>query len=259
MPGSGYTLDVDEILIARRGSDDPAKNSFIGHIQNFYFDDLKFIEMIGGENVPGIFIDSSRNITTNETHLYVYPATFRRNPDSFVVLPALQIVGDTNIRLLVKTADKDGLLLYNEGSSNNFFAVELVNGILHVSANDGSGPKVITSSAPQLADNRWHSIDIRQTDRQTFEVLVDNRYPMQLTFPSSRNTLNLVDVLHVGGVPSSMWSRLPSGVASRTGFSGCMASFIVNGQLYDLMNDGIGTPSQYITGGCTGMHRCGLL
>lgn len=258
MPGSGYTLDVDEVLIARRGSDDPAKNSFIGHIQNFFFDDLKFIEMIGGDRLPGIFIDSSTNITTSETHLFIYPSTFRQHQDSFVVLPALQIVGDTNIRLLVKTADKDGLLLFNDGSNNNFFAAELVNGILHVSANDGSGPKVITSSAPPLADNRWHSIDIRQTDRQSFEVLVDNRFPMQLTFPFSRNTLNLVNGLHVGGLPSSMWSRLPSVVASRKGFSGCMASFFVNGQLYDLMSDGIGTSSQYITSGCTGTHRCGL-
>jgi len=41
-----------------------------------------------------------------------------------------------------KTTDKNGLILYNAGTQSNFFAIELVNGVLHVSANDGSGTQV---------------------------------------------------------------------------------------------------------------------
>lgn len=254
LPGRGYTLDIDELLIAKQGHDDPSKNAFVGHIQNFYLDDLKFIDMIGGsERTPdGVFIDSTTEVTTTEKSFVIFPSTFWRNEDSYVDLPTFQLVGDATIRIMIKTKDKDGIILYNGGSANNFFAIELVNGILHVSADDGSGPQVITSGAPSLANNQWRNIEITQTGPKKFNILVDGQYSTELNFPPTRNTLDLVDALHVGGVPPSLLSRLPSSVSSRKGFSGCIASFFVNGKLYNLKTDGIGRSSQYILEGCTG-------
>ena len=155
---------------------------------------------------------------------------------------------------MMKTSDGNGLLLYNEGSGGDFFAVELVNGALQVSANDGSGARVAKTTGASLADSRWHIIEIKQTSERSFSVTVDGKSDPSLLFQTSRNTLDLVSFLYFGGVPVAMQNRLPSSIASSKGFSGCLATVVINGKLYDLLNDDFQT-SQYVTSGCTGEHK----
>jgi len=111
--------------------------------------------------------------------------------------------------------------------------------------------QVVTSPAPNLADNRWHFIDIRQTGPQRFTLLVDGLYSTVLLFPVSRNTLDLKDLLYIGGVPTRLQYQLPSTIVSKKGFSGCVATVVINGRLVDLLTETL-TQSRYVTAGCTG-------
>lgn len=111
--------------------------------------------------------------------------------------------------------------------------------------------KSVLSRAPSLADGAWHSIDVYQTGTKTFALRVDNKYSDVMTMSASRNTLDLIGPLYVGGIPPSLRPRLPDGVLSKsTAFSGCMASMVVNGRLFDLLTD-VSYVSSSVTRGCS--------
>jgi len=75
---------------------------------------------------------------------------------------------------MFRTLNGNGLLLYNAGLDNNFFAVELVDGTLHVAVSDGSKSIVTAATGPRnLLDNQWHLVEITQTDPKTFLIKVD--------------------------------------------------------------------------------------
>lgn len=245
-------MNIDDILVGRMGENDSPKNSFVGYLQNFFFDQYKFFDyfLYGGQPAD-IRFAGNINATLVEILLPIHSVSFRDNPNSFLIMSTLQVIGDTAIRLMFKTKERDGLLLYNGGLAGDFFAMELVNGILRVSANDGSGARVITSSAPHLIDNKWHLVEIVQTEAKKFDIIVDQTYVSSMLLPETRNTLDLTERLYVGGIPDSVRSRIPSIVSSKKGFVGCLASFTVNGRLYNLLTDAT-TSSVYVTPGCTG-------
>jgi len=248
-------LNIDDILVGRMGENDSPKNSFVGYMQNFFFDKYRFFDyfLYGGQPAD-IRFGGTVNITIVEKLLPIHSVSIRDNPNAFLILQTLQIIGDTAIRLMFKTKERDGLILYNGGLAGDFFAMELVNGILHVSANDGSGARVVTASAPSLSNNEWHLVEIIQTEAKRFDIIVDQNYVSTMLLPETRNTLDLTDRLYVGGIPESLRPRIPSIVASKKGFVGCLASFTVNGRLYNLLNDATSS-SVYVTPGCTGRCR----
>ena len=62
-------------------------------------------------------------------------------------------------------------MFYNKGRESDFFALELVNGYVHLALNDGSGPRLVQlGSAKQLNDDEWHLVSVKQTGPHYFEV-----------------------------------------------------------------------------------------
>lgn len=259
LPGEGYGLHIDDILVGKRAVDDSVRNSFVGYLQNFYFDKYRFFDyfMYGGQPADIRFGGDYRyNLT--EIPLPVHSVTLRQSTNAYLVLPTLQILGDASIRLMFRTRERDGLLMYSGGLGGDFFAVTLVNGVLHVSANDGSGARLVTSPAPYLGDNKWHLVDVIQTESKKFKVTIDGTHESTLLLPESRNTLDLSDSLYIGGVPENIQHRLPSIIESRKSFVGCLASLYINGQLYNLVTDVIGS-STHLVPGCSGGFFFGLV
>ena len=240
LPGEDYTLNIDEIIFGKFGDDD--RTAFAGFMQNFYFDGRRLFDNLNSDN-PGWSVDKTVSPSDTEIDIPMFSVTFRRNTN--VQLPVPQTADDTNIRFMFKTTDKDGLLLYNAGSPTDFLAVELVNGILHVSSNDGGGPVYVTGSTAGLADNEWHMIDIQHQSRpRKLTTKLDGRIDSTLSFVPSRNTFDMRGTLYVGGIPGSI--RLPAGINSKS-YTGCLATLNVNGRLQNLPL--LGTS---VTPGCSG-------
>ena len=67
------------------------------------------------------------------------------------------------ISLEFATVQSDSLLLYNPGgsSSREFFALEIVDGTIHLSYDLGSGP-VRLHTHKQVADGHFHSVAARR-------------------------------------------------------------------------------------------------
>ena len=269
LDGDGYTLDIDTVHLARTDSDDDA---YIGLLRNFYLDQYRFFDDLhGGEFPHGVRVNNTGEVSLNETRQPVYPVTFRGSTaaESYASVSSLRVPGDGHpLSVMLRTSDPmspDGLFAYSGGIGGDFFAVELVDGgRLQVGADDGRGPVTVVSSAGSLADDRWHTVDvvveqvragaryIRATDTSALTVLVDSKYSDRLALVGGRNTLDLVGGLYVGGVPASIYRQLPPVVRSRRGFSGCLATFVVNGRLYNALTDATFVTNS-VTAGCASM------
>jgi len=62
-------------------------------------------------------------------------------------------------------------------------------------------------------------------------------------------SLELAARLYLGGVPTSV--VLPPSVRSRRGFSGCVATIVINGRLYNIPSDAAFVTDS-VAAGCTG-------
>ncbi len=88
-----------------------------------------------------------------------------------MTLPSLHAADSLDFSFMFKTTKKDGLLFYNAGRDDDFFAVELVNGYVHVSLDDGSGARLFQlGSTKQLNDDEWHLVSVKQSGPHYFEV-----------------------------------------------------------------------------------------
>ena len=247
LQGEGYTLDMDKILVAWDGEEDP----YLGHMQNLYFDHLKIFEYIyPGSPPPGINVNSTVNGTDTPRPLPIYPITYRSLHNTYVGLPTLQVYGDMELQFLFKTRMQNALLFYSEGSGQDFMAMELVNGVPHFIVNDGSGVEIRSLGLGNLHDNRWHVMQVEQVGPHSFDITVDN---MKETINLRRtlNRIELVGPLYVGGVPESKVPNMPHYIQSH-GFVGCLSTFKVNGQLKNLWRDAISKTTATLSQGCSG-------
>jgi leucine-rich repeat transmembrane neuronal protein 1/2 len=62
-----------------------------------------------------------------------------KSVDAFAVLPRLQAHDTFSVSFQIKTTESDGLLLYNAGKGQDFFAMELTAGFLYYVYNMGGG------------------------------------------------------------------------------------------------------------------------
>lgn len=77
------------------------------------------------------------------------------------------------ISLEFATVQRNSLLLYNPGgpSSREFFALEIVDGALHLSYDLGSGP-VRLQTNKQVADGNFHSVTVRRIGNVSFVIVI---------------------------------------------------------------------------------------
>ena len=239
IPSEGYTLDVDQIYLAALGDNADPTDSFVGHMRNFVFDGHRFFE---DTDIPW----------PPPGHIPMYKITFRSPTDAYVTLPGLYVGEDFEISFMFKTQERNGLLLYNGGGglSNDFLAVELVNGYIYLIFDDGTGTKTIKANTPRpLGDDEWHFVKISRPASENFAITVDETvttYPRDLR----KATMELRDELYIGGVTRNMYPNLPEQITSEHGFRGCMASVTIEKRLVDVLADALSTTA-YVSRGCT--------
>lgn len=86
------------------------------------------------------------------------PVTFK-SEDAFAILPRLQVHEKFSISFQFKTTESDGLIFYNDGTGQDFFAMELSQGYMYYVYNMGEGPEKIKANVNQpLNDNKWHEV-----------------------------------------------------------------------------------------------------
>lgn len=161
----------------------------------------------------------------------------------------------------LKTGASMGILFYITSKNpmiQDFFGVELVNGQLQLSANDGNGMIVLQSDVT-VNNGYWHRVEIdfspsryvltvNEKSRETRPSLGENRY------------FDFNTDLYVGGIETSKL-RLASKQGMRSlfadeldvSFKGCLQYVKLNGQLLGLQEVSV---SKQIKNGCVWEYVC---
>lgn len=130
------------------------------------------------------------------------------------------------IRLKFKTTKSSGVIFYADSRQNNdFYLVELKNGIIHVAIDLGSTVDVDGATHLEcgslLDDYEWHDVEIRHN----FNLI---RVSVDQIICSAKNKglfscLNIDSKIYVGGVLNHM-SR---GITTRSNFNGCIQDMVI--------------------------------
>lgn len=134
----------------------------------------------------------------------------------------------------VKTTQKDALISYGGGNDNgDFLSIELASGHVRYMFDVGSGVRVLADRlvAP-LNDNAWHTVSVLRPTVRRQLLIVDGRRSID-ELPDSRSVhFDLPnDDLYVGGLAARhRYGRRGSRRRRPSGFQGCLASIILNGE-----------------------------
>ncbi|XP_058463051.1 neurexin-3 isoform X2 [Malaya genurostris] len=236
-----------------------AMPNFVGQLQGFVYNGHRYIDLVKtlGPELSALptttFKLTARFVNSPPGSPYL-PATFR-SKHSYVGLPMLKAYSSVFIDFRFKTLEPNGLLFYNGGKRSDFVAVELVNGHIHYVFDLGDGPITIRDKARiHMNDNRWHSVSIRRPGPKTHTLAVDESIEIYTANGNNMN-LELEGILYVGGVFKDMYTRLPSSIASRSGFEGCMSSVDLTDSSPSLTEDAV-VPSSLVVSGCEGPTKC---
>ena len=130
------------------------------------------------------------------------------------------------VRLKFKTTRSNGVILYaNSIQNNDYYLVELKNGIIHLVIDLGSTSEsngaISIECGSLLDDYEWHDLEIRHS----FDLI---RATVDQIVCSARNTglfscLNIDSRIYVGGVVN----HLGRGITSRSNFNGCIQDMVI--------------------------------
>ncbi|XP_049286072.1 neurexin-1 [Anopheles funestus] len=236
-----------------------AMPNFVGQLQGFVYNGHRYIDLVkslGPElsSLPTTTFKLTARFVNSPPGSPYLPATFR-SKHSYVGLPILKAYSSVFIDFRFKTLEPNGLLFYNGGKRSDFVAVELVNGHIHYVFDLGDGPITLRDKARiHMNDNRWHSVSIRRPGPKTHTLAVDESIEIY-TASGNNMHLELEGILYVGGVFKDMYTRLPSSIASRSGFEGCIASVDLADTSPSLTEDAV-VPSSLVVSGCEGPTKC---
>ncbi|XP_063190601.1 neural-cadherin-like isoform X3 [Chroicocephalus ridibundus] len=170
---------------------------------------------------------------------------------------------ESSLSLEFITVVPDGLLLYSgplsnpePGSTENFIAIELSDGVPVLKMSHGSGFVMLQfPSHLNVADKKWHRLEIRtngQDVRFTLDhcsaavvseiegvgkwLSTEDRTNCEVfgSVPRRARYLNANHVLQLGGVKESLPYSYPQLLHKH--FSGCLRNFILDTQVYDLQS-----------------------
>ncbi|XP_050084975.1 neurexin-1 isoform X2 [Anopheles aquasalis] len=236
-----------------------AMPNFVGQLQGFVYNGHRYIDLVktlGPElsSLPTTTFKLTARFVNSPPGSPYQQATFR-SKHSYVGLPILKAYSSVFIDFRFKTLEPNGLLFFNGGKRTDFLAVELVNGHIHYVFDLGDGAITLRDKARiHMNDNRWHSVSIRRPGPKTHTLAVDESIEIY-TASGNNMHLELEGILYVGGVFKDMYTRLPSSIASRTGFEGCIASVDLADTSPSLTEDAV-VPSSLVVSGCEGPTKC---
>ncbi|KAJ8924521.1 hypothetical protein NQ315_007319 [Exocentrus adspersus] len=229
--------------------------NFIGDIQQFYFNNIPYIELAKALNTEQFIagfpsIKVAAKFVKHATDNLHRPVTFR-SKHTFIGLPMLRAYSSIHIDFMFRTREANGLILFNGGKKEDFVAVELVDGHVNYVVNVGDGTVTLRDTVRNhLNDNRWHTVGIRRPSAKQHTLMVDDDIVVAANFGTGN--LELDGILYLGGVYKDVYAQLPQNeVKSRHGFEGCIAGLDLNGESPNIMEDAV-VHSPLVTAGCEG-------
>ncbi|XP_060517704.1 neurexin 1 isoform X3 [Cylas formicarius] len=227
--------------------------NFIGEIQQFYFNNIPYIELARAlsteQSISGFpKIRVAGKFVKHATDNLHRPVTFR-SKHTFIGLPMLRAYSSIHIDFMFKTREANGLIMFNGGKKEDFLAVEMLDGHINYIVNVGDGTVTLRDTVRNhLNDNRWHTVGIRRPSARQHTLMVDDDIVVATNYGSGN--LELDGILYLGGVYKDLYPQLPQDdVKSKHGFEGCIAGLDLNGESPNIVEDAV-VHSSLVTAGC---------
>nr|XP_061806588.1 neurexin-3b isoform X1 [Nerophis lumbriciformis] len=182
------------------------------------------------------------------------------NPDSYLALPKWNTKRVGSISFDFRTSEPNGLILFTHGKPQerrdaksqktnkvDFFAVELLDGILYLVLDMGSGTIKVKATQAKVNEGSWHHVDIQRDGRSGIISVNSRRTPF--TASGENEILDLEGDLYLGGLPDNraglvlpteLWTAMLN-----YGYVGCIRDLFIDGRSKDIRQIAM---SQNVTG-----------
>ncbi|XP_058651400.1 neurexin-1a isoform X9 [Onychostoma macrolepis] len=193
--------------------------------------------------IHGVVAFKCENVATLD------PITFE-TPDSFITLPKWNTKKTGSISFDFRTTEPNGLLLFSHGKPKqqtkeakspftqkvDFFAIEMLDGLLYLLLDMGSGTTKTLAVNKKVNDGEWYHVDFQRDGRSGTISINTIRTPYQA--PGNSEILDLDESLYLGGLPENkadmvfpteVWTALLN-----FGYVGCIRDFFISGQSKDI-------------------------
>ncbi|KAM7349812.1 terribly reduced optic lobes isoform 24-T24 [Cochliomyia hominivorax] len=162
---------------------------------------------------------------------------FHQDPISYMSFPTLR---DSYIKfnfdITFRPEQPNGLLLFNGQKKGNGDYISLsLNERYPEFRFDFDGKTMVVRAEHPVELNEWHTVRVNRFRRDGY-MQVDDQHPVAFPTLSPSSSLDLVDDLYLGAVPS--WDILPKDAVDQTvGFVGCVSRLTLQGSIIELMKD----------------------
>ncbi|XP_073690414.1 neurexin-1a isoform X2 [Garra rufa] len=229
----------------------PVSNNFMGCLREVAYKnndvrlELSRLAFKGDPKIKihGVVAFKCENVATLD------PITFE-TPESFITLPKWNTKKTGSISFDFRTTEPNGLLLFSHGKHKqqtkeakspltkkvDFFAIEMLDGLLYLLLDMGSGTTKTLAVNKKVNDGEWYHVDFQRDGRSGTISINTIRTPYQA--PGNSEILDLDDNLYLGGLPDNkadmvfpteVWTALLN-----YGYVGCIRDFFISGQSKDI-------------------------
>uniref|UniRef100_A0A3Q2XWR7 Neurexin 3b n=1 Tax=Hippocampus comes TaxID=109280 RepID=A0A3Q2XWR7_HIPCM len=170
-------------------------------------------------------------------------------PDSYLALPKWNTKRVGSISFDFRTSEPNGLILFTHGRAQerrdaksqktnkvDFFAVELLDGVLYLVLDMGSGTIKVKATQAKVNEGSWHHVDIQRDGRSGIISVNSRRTPF--TASGENEILDLEGDLYLGGLPDNraglvlpteLWTAMLN-----YGYVGCIRDLFIDGRSKDI-------------------------
>ncbi|XP_024118384.1 neurexin-2 isoform X2 [Oryzias melastigma] len=225
----------------------PVSNNFMGCLKDVIYKNNEFrleLSRLAEQRDPRISIHGDL-VFNCESVEALEPVTFD-TPSAFLTLPRWNTKKTGAISFDFRTSEPSGLLLFSHGSLHgaqpdrkpraDFFAVELLDGLLYLVMDMGSGSIKVKASDKRLDNGEWCHVDFQRKGRSGFISV--NSQSVPFTANEGSEILDLDGDMFLGGLPEERQSLiLPPEVWTASlglGFVGCVRDLFIDGQSRNL-------------------------
>ncbi|XP_061610803.1 neurexin 3b isoform X7 [Phyllopteryx taeniolatus] len=187
-------------------------------------------------------------------------------PDSYLALPKWNTKRVGSISFDFRTSEPNGLILFTHGKPQerrdvksqktnkvDFFAVELLDGVLYLVLDMGSGTIKVKATQAKVNEGSWHHVDIQRDGRSG--IISVNAHRTPFTASGENEILDLEGDLYLGGLPDNRAGlMLPTELWTAMlnyGYVGCIRDLFIDGRSKDIRQIAVSQNTTGIKSSCS--------
>nr|XP_014340062.1 PREDICTED: agrin [Latimeria chalumnae] len=156
---------------------------------------------------------------------------------SYLAFKVMKAYHTVRIAMEFRSSDSSGLLLYNgQRYGKDFISLAVINSVVELRFNTGSGTGIITSKV-SIEPGKWHQLVVSRNRRNAM-LSVDGETHVNGESPVGTDGLNLDTELYIGGAPEEEMPIVTERTSVKSGLKGCIRLLDVNNRVYELQNEG---------------------